>query len=223
MKKLGFTLAEVLIAIGIVGVCAAFLTPTIVNIMPDRNKPRVIQYFSYITNATVDLLGDEGIYYQDDVTETVTLPEEDAYGQTEVTYPKMNPDGSFVKSCSGGLDCTSASKGRFCENASGTTKYRTCLYDRLGMNKDSDTSTFKDGSLWTVTNNGGDNYTISIKVNTNGNDCTYNKTSCKHPNKYLFSVDKHGTVKPADPLSKVYLKNSGRTNSKKDKEEASGS
>ena len=43
MKKFGFTLMEIIVTIGIIGVVAAITAPTINNIMPDKNKIKVMQ------------------------------------------------------------------------------------------------------------------------------------------------------------------------------------
>jgi len=220
MKKNGFTLAEVLIALGIVGVCAALITPAVVNIMPDRNKVRVLQYYSYITNSTLDLLNDPDIYYQELKYVKEKLPENDEEGNPQYVYlPEVNSDGSYKKNCNGGLDCTQKSQGRFCKDKEGSTKYPYCLYDKLGMTySESGASTFKDGSKWTI--KPGSTYEISIEIPASRGCGEFGVNGCKNANKFRFSVDNWGNVKPLDRLSKVYLKNPTRTNAQKDKNEA---
>ena len=92
MKKDGFTLAELLIALGIIGVAAALITPSLVNIMPDRYKIRVLQYYAAICTANQELLDDSATYgrryaleefsYTDDSGQTITSkrPKVDASG-----------------------------------------------------------------------------------------------------------------------------------------------
>lgn len=225
MNKQGFTLAEVLVALGIVGVCAALIAPAIVNIMPDKNKTKVLQYHAAITNATVELLNDDAIYYRkiDYRSETIN---EDGFDKVTIQIPEKvtetitDEDGTertivtYKKTCEGGLDCTEASEGRYCSGASGKTKYQKCLFDKLGITDE----TYKDGSNWSMEN--GDTYKITIKVTPEG--CGEFSASCKKPNTFKFEVDNWGNVEPVDKLSKVYLKNVTRVNAQKDKEEALG-
>lgn len=220
MNKQGFTLAEVLVALGIVGVCAALIAPAIVNIMPDKNKVKVIQYHAAITNATVELLNDDAIYYRKIVYEENGTTEDGEIIKTPVIVEETitAEDGTsrtvktYKKSCEGGLDCTEASEGRYCSGASGNTKYQKCLFEKLGITG----GTYKDGSNWSMEN--GDTYKITIKVTPEG--CGEFSASCKKPNIFKFEVDNWGNVVPVDKLSKVYLKNPTRVNAQKDKEEA---
>ena len=223
MNKQGFTLAEVLVALGIVGVCAALIAPAIVNIMPDKNKVKVIQYHAAITNATVELLNDDAIYYRTIVYEPETITED---GETvtiqvpKITETEIKDESdnvlrkvkTYEKSCDGGLDCTEASEGRYCSGASGNTKYQKCLFEKLGITG----GTYKDGSTWSMEN--ASPYKITIKTSANG--CGEFSASCKKPNTFKFEVDNWGNVEPVDKLSKVYLKNVTRVNAQKDKEEA---
>ena len=52
MKK-GFTLAELLITMGIIGVIAAILAPAIGNLMPDSNKGKVLKVYNALTKEDI--------------------------------------------------------------------------------------------------------------------------------------------------------------------------
>lgn len=234
MNKQGFTLAEVLVALGIVGVCAALIAPAIVNIMPDKNKVKVIQYHAAITNATVELLNDDAIYYRTIVYEPETITED---GETvtiqvpKITETEIKDESdnvlrkvkTYEKSCDGGLDCTEAAAGdaRYCSkppfNKSGTEKYAACLSNKLGLGSPTG-GTYNDGSDWYISTKEVPPYKITIKVTPEG--CGEFSASCKKPNIFKFEVDNWGNVVPVDKLSKVYLKNVTRVNAQKDKEEA---
>ena len=51
MKKFGFTLAELLITLTIVGISVALVAPAVSNIMPDANKAKVLKYNVQLNNA----------------------------------------------------------------------------------------------------------------------------------------------------------------------------
>ena len=46
MKKLGFTLAEIMVALTIVGIIAAVAGPAVTNIAPDKNKVIYLDYYN---------------------------------------------------------------------------------------------------------------------------------------------------------------------------------
>ena len=86
MKKFGFTLSEILITVGIVGVVAALTAPAVSNIMPDRNKMMFMKNYKELTTITEKLLQDPELYY--------------------TTYT-LDADGKKVPTCVG-LSCYNA-------------------------------------------------------------------------------------------------------------------
>ena len=62
MKKFGFTLAELLITLTIIGISAALVVPTVGNIMPDENKAKVLKYSVQLNNALATMFNDENLY-----------------------------------------------------------------------------------------------------------------------------------------------------------------
>lgn len=63
MIKKGFTLAEVLITLGIIGVIAALTVPHVIANLPCENKLRFLQSHAALTNTINDLMSDETFYY----------------------------------------------------------------------------------------------------------------------------------------------------------------
>ena len=63
MKKIGFTLQEVLISMAIVGIVAALTVPAVMNMMPDETKTKYMKAYSALTSITNDLLSDNTIYW----------------------------------------------------------------------------------------------------------------------------------------------------------------
>lgn len=59
MKKSGFTLAELVITLSIVGIAAALVAPALSNLVPDKNKVRVLKYHAMIGNTIDELYNTE--------------------------------------------------------------------------------------------------------------------------------------------------------------------
>ena len=63
MYRRGFTLVEVLITLGVVGIIAALTVPTFMNFMPSEQKVKYIKAHNTLLNVTQDLLSDPTLYY----------------------------------------------------------------------------------------------------------------------------------------------------------------
>ena len=62
MKKQGFTLVEVIIALTIIGLLAAFIAPAVLDLIPDKNKAKVLKYNTLMNNTIIDLLNNDYEY-----------------------------------------------------------------------------------------------------------------------------------------------------------------
>lgn len=62
MKNKGFTLAEVLITLGIIGVITALILPAINNLRPDKNKVAYLKVYDTIASTIKNLASDSSIY-----------------------------------------------------------------------------------------------------------------------------------------------------------------
>ena len=62
MIKKGFTLAEVVVTLGVVGVVTAITAPSLINLMPDKNKVQVLKVYKLINDANIEFLNDPGFY-----------------------------------------------------------------------------------------------------------------------------------------------------------------
>lgn len=61
MKKIGFTLSELIVAVSIIGVAAALVIPTVGKFLPDVKKTAVLKYYGLIDDAIVKYYASE--YY----------------------------------------------------------------------------------------------------------------------------------------------------------------
>ena len=192
MKKFGFTLAEILITLGVIGVASALTAPTISNFVPDRNKVTVLNIYQGLTSLNNMLLGSETIYYQtpsyNPLTDTF---EHNCYGfgctdkPLDSEHSSFSGDGKYV-----GLVVKYLSKSG--ESASGTFKNFTC-HNKASCTIESKKSTASDG--YSIVNS-----QFTIILNDRKNDCYYSST-CPNPDQFRFYIDTFGSVKPADPLS----------------------
>lgn len=194
MKKFGFTLTELLITLGIVGVVSALVGPALVNIMPDKNKAMFLKNYKELSVINQKLLDDNTIYYSNFT---------------------LSSDGfRKIASCYG-LECESTPLRSPYTNYSGNTKYPYLLANHLGIDSPNSTSfTTSDQTVWNVTRNSSGNYTIVLKVDGIGSDCIYS-SSCLKPKKFQLNVDRYGHITPGDALSEAYLLNKTKLNNKK--------
>ena len=61
MKKYGFSLSEILVALAVVGIVAAIITPMSSAILPDKNKVEVLKAYNALSETTQNLLNNKKI------------------------------------------------------------------------------------------------------------------------------------------------------------------
>ena len=138
-SKVAFTLAEVLITLGIIGVVAALTLPTLISNYRERELiTRTKRVYSNIYNATImaqkdnDSIGDNSVLFN----------AADGYGK--VTE-------SFAKYFSGAKVCKSKAE---CPNYYYDIKFATTMYDETGSSRDWNSGAFKiilnDGAFVTI-------------------------------------------------------------------------
>ena len=217
MKRIGFTLAELLITLGIISIVATLTAPTLINAIPDKDKVQVIKLHNVISNITRDLL-DNPSYYRDE---------------------ECNADGHICA----GLASTGVPLIDYIDanNYSGDIKYPRLLAERLHTTSQvtgvSLPITFEtlDGVSWSIAldtasaiNTDTDEYeikyeiTVDIKSNIGSTNCSAGATNCKKPDSFIFLVDTHGKVTGKDVLTEQYLKTSTKLNNKKEDYNAVG-
>ena len=198
MKKIGFTLAEVLVALTIIGVLAAITAPMLDGIIPDKNKVKVLKAYKTIAHINEELLSDPSLYMPDNA----------------------------ASPCEG-LACTdSPSDHRYLadDRAKDATKYGFLVSEKMNLssqipdNLEGDlTFTTSDGIEWTIRYEGANDHHITIDLDTDSNNnCTYD--TCANgtkPDRFEFTVLDNGTVRGRDRLTRAYLMNPNKLNDKK--------
>ena len=80
-KKLGFTLAEILITLGIIGVVAAVTIPMLISNYKKRStETQLKKAYSLLVNASRQAIADDNLTYNLPEVYDVTLGSHDKYG-----------------------------------------------------------------------------------------------------------------------------------------------
>ena len=157
-----FTLTELLVALGVIGILCAILLPVIFNLLPNQNVVMAKRAFYAAQTVVADLINSEACY--PDKTSSVSgkrIGFDDGYG-----YPNCSLWGG------------DSNTGTIETEGSSATKFKTLFEDKLGVlptnNTATDSFTTSDGMEWAFrspafshTGNGG---SILLTVDVNGSD-----------------------------------------------------
>jgi prepilin-type N-terminal cleavage/methylation domain-containing protein len=204
MKKHGYTLAELLISITIIGVLTAIILPLVNKYKPDANKAIYLTTYDSIVTAVQNMINNDKIYPMPSNNDA------DSY----LNYPLTNQvavtiDGTAI----------SANSAKFCNvlalsfNTLGTISCSS-TYDALPTFEKSFQTT--NGVVFQVfTNQTTTVYQSDIYIDVNGENkgknCFYSD-NCKNPDRFKFLVAASGKVYPADKKGQSYV--ATRTNMK---------
>lgn len=199
MRK-GFTLAEVIVALGIVGVIAAITSPMLASLVPDKDKLMVLKTYKLVMDINDELVNDPGFYNRFRLADDV---------------------GPL-------LDTTTPEKARQDDTwrtviYRGQSKYAAMLAKRLKTkelrllpNSTNSSFTTEDGTVWQFTAE----RDFYIDINPEGDDC--DSSECRKPDRFCFTVDAYGRVSGDDPLTIRYLETPEKLNDKKADYRAAG-
>lgn len=177
-----FTLTELLVALGVIGILCAILLPVVFNLLPNRNVIMAKRAYYAAQTVVADLINSEACY--PDKTSAVSgkrIGFDDGFG-----YPNC--------SLWGGDDNTSTIENE----GSAATKFKTLFEDKLGVlpsnNSPNDQfTTTNDGMEWSFTSpaftTSGDGGSILLTVDVNGSD----KPNCGSGVDYATELGNAGT------------------------------
>ena len=217
MKK-GFTLAEVLITLGIVGIVSAIMIPAIMNSKPDPMKATYLKVYDSLQSNLKELASDSSLYQY---CGTVGgIGDVDCHGfpfinQSLPIGRSANEIGALtneVKFC----NLLSEKLGGTNTNCSGTV-YSYVANGFTDYFNNHISFTTSNGIQWMVspaiaTSYDGANRTatwqrdIYADINgTTGENCIYNANNCKNPDRFRFIVYADGTLIPGDGMGQEYI------------------
>ena len=181
-KKRGFTLAEVLITLGIIGVVASMTIPTLIqNHRKAELRTGLNAAYSIISQATAKMAQEENqsLFY--------------AYAGTENSFkPEFMKYFKTIKDCNK-IDCNSADKYANFANNNTNSAYASFLSNGQFVLANGMTIFISNGGVADDSQMNSSNYGIFISVDVNGHE--------KNPNRwgydlFTFELMKNNTVKP---------------------------
>ena len=210
MKKRAYTLAEILIALGIIGVLAAVLAPMANKFKPDTSKVLYLNTYDALATSITDMATNGAYYVEDNGTFNFS------------TYPFANLD-RYVDSTNP-QHTIPAGVGKFCRVLAENFNILEAPNDvcrnnnRFPNNPFEASSTSKNGVEFMVYteanvphNNDTNTYFTEITIDINGaegENCIFNGNnlnSCKRPDRFTFKVSADAEFIPMDEMGWRYL------------------
>ncbi len=204
MRKRGFTLAELLIVLGIAGVVAAVILPAINGLMPDKTKINYLKVYDELGNNIKSMVADTSLF-------PILLKE----GSTDIDvsrYPLVNNSQPL--------------KAPFKDDTkySGDKKLCNLLAHTFGADSCNTTSypdkssfTTSNGMEWWISQTKREidtaenkiSYQTDIYVDVDSSkkssNCMYGEENCKQPDRFKFLLAADGRLVPADPVGVHYI------------------
>lgn len=207
MKKTAFTLTEILISIGVVGIVAAITAPLISGLIPDKDKIAVLKIYKTIVDTNNEILEDTKWrnYSCNSSKDFVCI-------SASIVNNRVQPDNN-----SANIPVNSY-------GAIFSTYVVTAInpnFSNFNSSSSPISFTTKDGNNWQIimvnnnTANVENGFIITVDLmDEKKQRCVYSD-NCTHPGQFSYWVTRNGTVWGNDPLTNAYLTNSKKLNDKK--------
>ncbi len=202
MKKFGFTLMEVIVALGIIGVVAAVTAPVLENLIPDKDKIAVLKTYKIITDINNEILETTSWLTNSPVDCTglgCLAPPQRIDGREPTANERAFP---YEELFAQNLDLKEAIQHR---GDVGTVFMTT------------------DGIRWFINGSGNalnKQYIVTIDLMDDKKPHRIYSNSTTKPGQFSFSVNSIGVVSANDPLTAAFLENANKLNDKKNDRKA---
>lgn len=199
MRRKAHTLAEVLVALAVVGVLGAVVVPMANKFKPDINKIKFLKNYDAIVQVNNHLIYDEDLY------PPTANRDNPLYNTEQVIYDDVRIGGHDNKYCDLLSLFLAGSVSEACQGAE---------YPDIRPADEPPHFTIKDGTeYWVYTqrglnlNNNIANYRsdIYIDIDRNGANCLEDTEACPTPDRFHILVEANGETLPADHFSTYYL------------------
>ena len=198
MKKFGFTLSELIVALGIIGVVAAITMPTLNNLIPDKRKVTVMKAYKTAVEITSEILADP-TYYNRRASNGANF----CVGLgCDAQVLDNNPDlisargaKKFYYIYTSKLYADSYDTGN--KGYITTEDVMSWVFDDATF---SGLGTMDDPREATI------DFTVSTVEPDAKGDCTFSP-ACLKPQKFSFHIDTFGNITGNDELTKAFLAN----------------
>lgn len=207
-KKFGYTLAEVLIALTIIGILAAVSLPLVNKYSPDTAKVKYLKTYDTIREVVPIIVDSKSFYPIED--QVPFVQRNPLFNIAEVTVEGSNYGGDARKFCQ--------VFGAFLSDT-----VRNCEDEFIPLDLYRDDSNFTNDTRNFRARNGVDffvssvcelerrAYQSNIYFDVNGVDkepnCIYNEDTCTKPDRFLLMVSANGNMRVGDKVGQYYLDN----------------
>lgn len=185
-NKSGYTLAEVLIVIAIIGVISAMTLPTLQKATGNKFESMKIKCFYIIEQTVTQMLDDDTMYPQSNRTAATGL---------EV---RRNSDGSVKKLIVNGIEYIEDNT-KFCKLFA--SKITKALNSPVKCEANKKTFTSSDGVDWYLPISNFEDDKSLVIFDVNGKEepnCSYDEETCPKADVYGYYISKMGKLSPAN-------------------------
>ena len=227
MKKNGYTLAETLITLGIIGIISALLLPAVKNMRPDERKISYLKVHDAVVTAVKELASDSRLYPP---CQNIMMQQQQGQPQQVGGFKCFHNHTLFNNAMKNGTD-----NAKFCilmaEKFGESESESNCSKNYAAFNNANRSFSFtaKTGEQFYITTNriynraDSDPFWLSqIVFDINGDkapNCMYSE-NCPKPDTFDLAVTADGNVTPQDRAGTFYLQN--RNNPKSSSNNLSG-
>lgn len=198
MKHKGFTLAEILITLTVIGIFAAIVTPVLKKAFPDQNIVLFRKAYNVVVTAVSELINDEQSYPSTVLGSTINP----TMTNQPVGFNNVSITGTLVPSSLTASDGSTYPPNKFCYLFS--QMVNTTGNDFCSSNVLNGTFSTKNGMVWTIASTSpqfpldGNNYSTRIIVDVNGKVNPSDSSTKKNgPDCSYLALNYNGTSWPA--------------------------